>query len=442
MVKSRLVAAKKKLAAIRKEGILDGRNVDRRESLHRLFAYPAMMVPAAQNAIIGVVSKCLPKKVQAIDPFMGSGTSLLACAEFGFNAFGQDINPLAVLLARAKICVYDVSGLRKACQRALANIKSDCRDEVEVSFKNIDKWFNRDVQIGLSKIRRSIIREKDGAIRSFLWVALSEVIRIGSNDRTSTFKLHMRSAKEIEHRKINVIEEFQSLLERGIKDVELYQAKLKITSNRKRTAYQKRMRAEWGDSKLEIVDKGLKFDLLVSSPPYGDNHTTVTYGQTSYLPLQWIDPADLSCPYDYLKTTREIDCKSLGGIIRRKEVIKSVNLLFKKSKTLKSFFNSLPSNELARYYKTFSFMIDFDMCLSKIVPKMKKGAFYLWTIGNRSVGNREIPNDEILIDFMASRGIKLFERAERLILNKKQACKNNFSKTMEREHILIFHRGI
>ena len=30
-------------------------------------------------------------------------------------------------------------------------------------------------------------------------------------------------------------------------------------------------------------------DLIVTSPPYGDNNTTVPYGQYSYLPLQWID---------------------------------------------------------------------------------------------------------------------------------------------------------
>ena len=29
-------------------------------------------------------------------------------------------------------------------------------------------------------------------------------------------------------------------------------------------------------------------DLICTSPPYGDNHTTVTYGQFSILPLLWI----------------------------------------------------------------------------------------------------------------------------------------------------------
>ena len=71
---------------------------------------------------------------------------------------------------------------------------------------------------------------------------------------------------------------------------------------------------------------------------------------------------------------------------------------------------------------------------------MKDDAIYIWTIGNRFVGNREIPNDQVLIELMAARGIKLFERAERQILNKKQSRRNNYSKTMEKEHILIFRK--
>jgi hypothetical protein len=70
---------------------------------------------------------------------------------------------------------------------------------------------------------------------------------------------------------------------------------------------------------------------------------------------------------------------------------------------------------------------------------MNRNAYYVWTIGNRRVAKREIPNNTILIDLMEERDIKLVYTAERSILNKKQPNKNNYSKTMEKEHILIFH---
>lgn len=85
------------LQVISEKGILDAEDADRKENLHRLFMYPAMMVPATQNAILQAISDVVPGNSWAIDPFMGSGTSLMSCMEFGMNVYGQDINPFAVL---------------------------------------------------------------------------------------------------------------------------------------------------------------------------------------------------------------------------------------------------------------------------------------------------------------------------------------------------------
>jgi hypothetical protein len=429
------------LMSLKDNRTLDSNDADRSENLHRLFIYPAMMVPAAQYAVIKAVSTCLPHNANAIDPFMGSGTSLMSCMEFDFNVFGQDINPFAVLLTKAKVERYDIAMLKSVCDEVLMHIREDVSETIDISFPNIDKWFSHNLQIDLSKIRRAIQAIADIRVRYFLWAVMSEVIRTGSNDRTSTFKLHCRKQEDIQKRKINVIKEFEILVCRGIDDIKLYWEKLEKEHNTERLGYSGNAVIQWGNSQ-ESIQTDMRFDLLVSSPPYGDNHTTVTYGQTSYLPLQWIDPTDLSCPYDYVKTTQEIDRRSLGGRISKKEIKTKAKILFKKTFTLKSFYESIPDEEKKKYYKTIAFISDFDDSLDKIVEVMKPNAFYIWTIGNRFVGSREIPNDNILIDLMESRGLTLFERAERQILNKKQANKNNYSKTMEKEHILIFHKRV
>ena len=403
--------------------------------------YPAMMVPAAQEAVIKAFADYMPVGAWAIDPFMGSGTSLMSCMEFGFNVYGQDINPFAVMLSRAKVERYDIQQLRMVCQDVLVKIAEDNDTSVAVSFRNIEKWFNPDIQIGLSKIRRAIQTVDSQIIRYFLWVIMSEVIRTGSNDRTSTFKLHRRSEEDIQKRNVNVIKEFAVLVNRGIEDIATYWDKLSKEDEEAGTNRQITADIRWGNTK-ESIDAKTMFDMLVSSPPYGDNHTTVTYGQTSYLPLQWIDPKDLSCPYDYVKTTQEIDRRSLGGQTIKKEVMANIGPVYAKAPSLKSFLEGVPVDEQEKYYKTLSFIADFDESLDRIVAKMKDDAFYIWTIGNRFVGNREVPNDQVLIELMESRGIHLFERAERQILNKKQPKKNNFSKTMEKEHILIFHKSV
>lgn len=422
----------KRLEAIKKNGILDGDDADRKENLHRLFMYPAMMVPATQSAIIEAFSHELSNDTLAIDPFMGSGTAPLSCMEFGFDVYGQDINPFAVLLSQAKTSNYEIAQLYDSYERVKKHIENDASNTVDISFNTIDKWFAKEAQLCFSKIRRAIMDEPNDNIRKFLWVLMSEAVRKGSNDRTSTFKLHQRSHEELERRHINVIQEFYDLVLQGISDFKYFQDKIHEKKCRYGNATIK-----WGNTQKK-VDSTQRFGLLVSSPPYGDNHTTVTYGQTSYLPLQWIDSKDIDCPYDYLKTTQEIDRQSLGGSINRKALAGQRDQLFEKSKSFEGFYFSIPEQDRDRYDKTISFISDFDESLDSIVSVMDNNAFYIWTIGNRCVGGREVPNAQILIDLMQYRGFDLFFSADRQISNKTQPKKNNFSKTMEREDILIF----
>lgn len=430
----------KTLDNMTQKGILNGEDADRKENLHRLFMYPAMMVPATQSAILRAVTEVLPMKSNAIDPFMGSGTSLLSCMEFGLNVYGQDINPFAVLLSQAKTYLYDTKLLEEALKRIENHILSDESETVDIDYYNIDKWFKKETQISFSKIRRAIISESDADNRKFFWVIMSEVIRIGSNDRTSTFKLHRRSEEEINRRNVDVVKEFLTLSNRGIADLKLYREKLAKDKHLIADKYTGESFIKWGNT-TESVQTDLRFDLLVSSPPYGDNHTTVTYGQTSFLPLLWIDSKDIECPYDYVKTTSEIDRKSLGGRIQKRLIRQEIEYLSERSKTFADFYCSLPSDERSKYNKTVGFMYDFDKSLDAILKVMKPNAYYIWTIGNRFVGGREVPNSGVLLDLMRYRGIQHLYTGERSILNKKQACKNRSSKTMEKELIMIFHNN-
>ena len=428
------------LQEISEKGILDAEDADRKENLHRLFMYPAMMVPATQNAILQAISDVVPGNSWAIDPFMGSGTSLMSCMEFGMNVYGQDINPFAVLLAKSKTCFYEIEKLQHSLQRIKKLIQIDSSDSIDINYYNLDKWFKKEVQISFSKIRRAIINEKNADYRRFFWVVMSETIRIGSNDRTTTFKLHQRSKEELAKRNVDVIKEFLNLADRSIADLKLYSDKLTEEGHLQDGHYNGISVIRWGNTQKNIsADE--KFDLLVSSPPYGDNLTTVTYGQTSFLPLLWIDPKDIECPYDYVKTTSEIDRKSLGGVVNKNQLQLKVERLCQRSSSFKSFYEAIPSDEKEKYNKTICFINYFDECLDVIISHMKPDAYYVWTIGNRFVGGREIPNSSVLLDLMKYRGICHIYTAERNILNKKQACKNKSSRTMEREHILIFHNN-
>lgn len=208
---------------------------------------------------------------------------------------------------------------------------------------------------------------------------MAEVIRISSNDRTSTYKLHLRTKEEIEKRNISAIDEFIKLAERSVKDLEKFKTKLSELSQIKGEAvcYKGEAEVRWGNT-LERVNSDSTFSLLVSSPPYGDNHTTVTYGQHSYLQLQWIDRKDIdeNIDFDFLRTTQEIDRKSLGGAIDKKMLAEQRRIILERSRALREFINSFDVDEQVKLNKVIVFIYDFYKSLDVICRNWIKVLFW------------------------------------------------------------------
>lgn len=431
---------KRNIKAISSE-VLNGENYSRNDFARSILNYPAMMVPSVQEPIIKRLSEAFDKNVSLLDPFMGASNTLVTGMKYGMNVFGQDINPLSILLSQVKTSIYQNEELTDAEQRVISTIKFDTSEVIEVSFTNIDKWFTKHAQIELSKIHRAIRTEPNLKIRKFFWVALGETIRLTSNDRTSTFKMHMRPIEEINARQVSALKTFAAVSKKNIKNISDYLSVLVQNDHVKKGKYVKNTDVVWGDTNSGIKTKKT-FNLLVTSPPYGDNQTTVTYGQFSYLPLQWIPIEDIDCAItiDYLKTAQSIDNKSLGGHIKDdiNEVEKKV---FEKSKTLKRFINQFKDAERKKAEKVTRFINDLDNSIDKMLPKMNKDSFLVWTIGNRNVNKQVVQNDRILEDLFKHKGISLFTDLEREISSKRMPGRNNFSNMMSKEKILIFKKN-
>jgi putative RNA methylase family UPF0020 len=72
------------------------------ESLsHPFHGYPARLHPATARVLVELVGQGAGR-APLVDPFCGSGTALVEARAAGLAAIGSDLNPLAVLVARAK----------------------------------------------------------------------------------------------------------------------------------------------------------------------------------------------------------------------------------------------------------------------------------------------------------------------------------------------------
>jgi len=412
----------------------------RREHGHGLFQYPAMMVPQVARAVLGQACEVHPDIECAGDPFAGSGTILTESLHRGLSFCGTDINPLAVLLCRVKAGPFFVDSLAEKTASLVARIEADGSTTVEVSFVNRDKWFRADVQVALSRIRRAIQREDAAWARRFFWVGMAEAVRLTGNSRTSTFKLHIRVAEDIATRNFDAIGVFKKAIERNLKHLKNQEACLSAAGHLNHGHYRKLVKIALGDTR-DTVQESMA-DIILTSPPYGDNATTVPYGQYSYLPLQWLDLSDISpdAEQDCLRTTHEIDARSLGG--SRRTTQEEHAQLADRSPAYKRFVNRLKAMPSDRTTRVTSFFRDLDDCLGGILKGLHPGGLMVWTLGNRRVGGQRVPMDTILSELLSEHQTHLICKLSRHITSKRMAPKNNIADTMSTEAILVMRKAI
>lgn len=426
------------------EDVWNSPDHNKREYVHGFFQYPAMMVPVVQKKIIDIILTANPEIKNVIDPFMGSATSLVACMQHGLNCYGQDINPLSILIAKARTGPYYVDAIREKYVDLIRGIEKDTSRVIESKFTGWKKWFKVGTAIEISRIVRAIRKESRLAVRRFYWINLAETIRLTSNDRTSTFKLHARPIDEIESRNISAIEVFRTQIERSIEDLDLFRTRLVEANQLSNGAYKSDISFSLLDSSKRIFSPNNGkdfFDLLITSPPYGDNKTTVTYGQHSYLPLQWIDLSDIDerADKEFLKSTLEIDSRSLGGKIK-KHASDDMDELFEISPSFKAVYKKIKSKNPEMVDKVFVFLKDLYRVVEQIFEVMKDNSYQVWTTGNRTVAGITIPNNQILEEFIEHKGGKLVTQVQREILSKRMAKRNSNSDLMNFEDILIFRK--
>ena len=215
-------------------------------------------------------------------------------------------------------------------------------------------------------------------------------------------------------------------------------------------SYRGKVKVVLSDSIKYLNHSKQKYSLIFTSPPYGDNHTTVSYGQYSIMPLRWIDYKDIDDSIDdrMLATLYEIDNKSLGGQSSNKSLTSERREVVKKSSTLKAQLQDINNIAAQQSNKIIAFYSDYDRFLAALSRKMKPNAISVWTLGNRKVAKQEIYMDKIMIELCERYDVNLLTSFTRQILNKRMPKLNGYQgeekglqSTMTREHILIFVRS-
>ena len=420
----------------------DFKGNDQREHVHSMIKYPAVMVPNMQGEIFDIILRHDNTISNVLDPFMGSGTILVEGCLRGLDVIGIDINPLSFLAVKVKLQRYAINTLQNKSKDLIKRIQNDSSTDC-FEFDNIQKWYKKDIIKSLSKIRRCIMLETDKKYRQLFWVTFAEIAKQADNSRTSTFKLHIKEQRRRDDWNYDCIEKFKfKLLENitALKDFKEMQAN---------DICDKKVTVKYGDSLKLLADKRCfkdgSVDLVITSPPYGDNATTITYGQFSVLPLKWIPLEDIDSKKisnSVIETLSKIDSDSLGG---RNYTVQSIidSELYSYSQPFSQLYNQLTdAMQIDKARKVASFFLDFEKIITSLYKIVKENKFMVFTVGNRHVNKLEVPFDEILETIAEHYGFDVVYDFRRNILKNKNYSDTkaqNF-KTIKKETILVLQK--
>lgn len=154
---------------------------------HNIHPYPAKYIPQIPGSLLDYL--CIPAHSLVMDPFCGSGTTLLEAAVRGFDAVGTDSNPIATLISRTK-CTRLSEEQCAQIDAALSRLdRFDPAKSASITipdFLNRDHWFQANMQKELGYIRNLVDSAADPRAADFLRTAFSAIIVKSSNQESDT----------------------------------------------------------------------------------------------------------------------------------------------------------------------------------------------------------------------------------------------------------------
>ena len=150
-------------------------------SIEGIHPYPAKFVTELPRTLLKLLP--LPGGTAVLDPFCGSGSTLVESQRCGVPSVGVDLNPIACLMSRVKTSPLP-SQFRQWARKVVSAAKCD-GGSVVPDIPRLDHWFNGEVQSALAALS-SEISSTPSAQHDALRLTLSSIIVRVSNQESDT----------------------------------------------------------------------------------------------------------------------------------------------------------------------------------------------------------------------------------------------------------------
>ncbi len=357
---------------------------------HGYHRYPAKFIPQLVSQLIDEHSK--PRE-RICDPFGGCGTTLVEAKLLGRASFGFDINPLAVLVTRAKttaICPSMLSERFTAICRELEDGVVMRLDIIE-NHPNLERllyWFGNSNLEQLISLKQRLEEEKEPAIRRFFMCALSHVLKNCSYWLATSTKPQKDKYKVPE----SPSKAFRKHASRMMDKNRLLSEAIRIQDHYESPAIMRKADAR----NLPLPDQSV--DFIVTSPPYSTSYEYSDIHQLSVLLFGF--------------------CTSLREF--RRDFIGSKNNNHHRDETLPNpkairTIQDLRIVDVRLAKAILNYFLDMSQVYGEISRVLRKGRKACIIVGDTELRGVSIPNAEIAVNQMTEAGFILEKAIERPI---------------------------
>ncbi|MEW6330341.1 MAG: hypothetical protein AB1560_02670 [Pseudomonadota bacterium] len=395
---------------------------------HPVHPFPARMAP-------GIALEALAQNrnsLRVLDPMAGSGTVLAVARAKGHHAYGIDMDPLAVLLARVWTRPINVEEVIEKAQDVICRARlvfdslpaslaypNGCDDETR---HFVRYWFDEYARRQLSSLSLTISRVRNIPIREVLWCAFSRLIITKQAGASLAMDLsHSRPHKEFMRAPVKPFRKF----------IEAVEAVVSNCIDKQSKDIGPATVVKQGDArKLEIKNESI--DLVLTSPPYLN---AIDYLRCSKFSLVWMG-------YN-VNDLRMLRAKCVGSEVSLDEASEDPSI-----KAVVRRLRLTPMLSNRNYALLAHYVWDMRLALKEVFRVLRPRGRAVYVVGDSTICGTFIRNSTIISTVAEENGLTLISRQSRALPNDrrylpppiKNKKNSGLNSRMRREVVLVLKK--
>lgn len=365
---------------------------------------PAYSVKVVEQVIdeLSYRPKCV------LEPFSGTGTTELVCANKGIYSVAYDVNPFLVWLAKVKTKIYDkrvINSLDDIVEDIVRNLSSESPVRYP-PMHNITKWWSSKQLDYLARLKNAIWSKKESSVCDLLKVLFCRQVFELSNIAVNHISTSFSTDSGIQNNFDDDVGNLCFLKSyRMMKDTLVEQPNVSVLVKKQNSL----------NIPFEMSDN---YDTVITSPPYPNR---ISYIRELRPYMYWLD---------YIKTATEasdLDWETIGGTWgsatskllhwKLQTTLLPCYLMdiVRHIATVKNKSSKLMANYVLKYFE------DMSVHLQSVFKTIRSGGSIYYIVGNSSFYGYVVPSELIYEEILTRIGF----RDVKSIVIRKRNCNRN-----------------